>query len=62
MLALIPDGLRGRLSPPEIFHEILEHRWYLSEAAGADVGTTAAAQSYFDTVLPAVPEPLADSL
>ena len=62
VLALIPDGLRGRLSPPEIFHEILEHRWYLSEAAGADVGTTAAAQSYFDTVLPAVPEPLADSL
>jgi hypothetical protein len=61
VVAAIPDGLRGRLSPPEIFHEILEHRWYLSEAAGADVGTTAAAQSYFATVLPAVPEPLADS-
>jgi hypothetical protein len=51
----IPDGLRGRLSPPEIFHQILEHRWYLSEAAGRDVGTTAAAQSYFDTELPNVP-------
>ena len=61
VVAAIPDGLRGRLSPPEIFHEILEHRWYLSEAAGADVGTTAAAQSYFATVLPAVPQPLADS-
>jgi hypothetical protein len=61
MVAAIPDSLRGRLSPPEIFHEILEHRWYLSEAAGTDVGTTAAAQSYFDTVLPAVPQPLADS-
>jgi tRNA A-37 threonylcarbamoyl transferase component Bud32 len=57
----IPASLRGRLSPPEIFHEILEHRWYLSEAAGTDVGTTAAARSYFDTVLPAVPQPLADS-
>jgi hypothetical protein len=57
----IPAGLRGRLSPPEIFHEILEHRWYLSEAAGTDVGTTAAARSYFDTVLPAVPQPLAES-
>jgi hypothetical protein len=56
----IPAPLRGRLSPPEIFHEILEHRWYLSEAAGTDVGTTAAARSYFDTVLPAVPQPLAD--
>jgi hypothetical protein len=60
-VAAIPEPLQGRLSPPEIFHEILEHRWYLSEAAGADVGTTAAARSYFDTVLPAVPEPLADS-
>jgi hypothetical protein len=26
--------------------------------AGRDVGTTAAARSYFDTVLPAVPQPL----
>ena len=30
----------------------------MSEAAGRDVGTTAAARSYFDTVLPAVPQPL----
>jgi Domain of unknown function (DUF4032) len=38
---------------------MLEHRWYLSEQAGHDVGTTAAARSYFETVLPRVPEPLA---
>jgi hypothetical protein len=54
----IPLALRGRLAPPEIFHEILEHRWYLSEQAGHDVGTTAAATSYFKTVLPTVPDPL----
>ena len=54
VVTVIPDGLRGLLPPPEIFHEILEHRWYMSEAAGRDVGTTAAAQSYFATVLPAV--------
>ena len=54
----IPASLRGRLSPPEIFHEILEHRWYLSERSGRDVGTTAAARSYFETVLPQVPAPL----
>jgi hypothetical protein len=58
VVAAIPDSLRGRLAPPEIFHEILEHRWYMSEAAGRDVGTTAAAKSYFATVLPAVPEPV----
>ena len=59
VLAAIPGSLRGRLAPAEIFHEILEHRWYLSESAGRDVGTTAAANSYFETVLPDVPQPLA---
>jgi Domain of unknown function (DUF4032)/Lipopolysaccharide kinase (Kdo/WaaP) family len=58
VVAAIPAALRSRLAPPEIFHEILEHRWYMSEGAGRDVGTTAAARSYFDTVLPAVPQPL----
>jgi Domain of unknown function (DUF4032)/Lipopolysaccharide kinase (Kdo/WaaP) family len=61
VVAAIPDGLRDRLPPPEIFHEILEHRWYLSEEAGLDVGTTTAAESYFSTVLPAVPQPLRTS-
>ncbi|HEY0935085.1 MAG TPA: DUF4032 domain-containing protein [Trebonia sp.] len=58
VVTAIPYGLRGRLPPPEVFHEILEHRWYLSEQAGRDVGTTAAARSYFETVLPQVPFPL----
>ena len=58
VLAAIPEGLRDRLAPAEIFHEVLEHRWYLSEQAGRDIGTTAAARSYFETVLPQVPAPL----
>src|ERR1700745_538802 len=41
--AAIPEDLRDRLAPAEIFHEILEYRWYMSEHAGRDVGTTAAA-------------------
>ena len=56
VIAAIPEELRGRLPPAEIFHEILEHRWYMTEAAGSDVGTAAAARSYFQTVLPGVPE------
>jgi hypothetical protein len=51
----VPPDLIGRLAPAEIFHEILEHRWFLSERAGRDVGTTAAARSYFETVLPRTP-------
>ena len=54
----IPAHLRDRLDPSEVFHEILEHRWFLSEAAGRDVGTSAAAADYFATALPAVPEDL----
>ena len=54
----IPAHLRNRLDEAEIFHEILEHRWFLSEAAGVDVGTSAAAEDYFERVLPTVPEDL----
>jgi len=54
----IPPDLAGRLAPAEVFHEILEHRWFLSEKAGSDVGTTRAARSYFDTVLPRTPKEL----
>ena len=57
VIAAIPASLRDRLPPAEIFHEILEHRWYASEAAGRDIGTTAAARSYFEQVLPDVPKP-----
>jgi hypothetical protein len=58
VIAAIPGHLRGRLAPAEIFYEILEHRWYLSEAAGRDIGTKAASRSYFQEILPAVPDAL----
>ncbi len=31
----IPPELAGRLAPAEVFHEVLEHRWFLSEKATA---------------------------
>ncbi|TFV82985.1 DUF4032 domain-containing protein [Blastococcus sp. CT_GayMR20] len=52
----IPAELVGRLAPAEVFHEVLEHRWFLSEHAGKDVGTVEAAESYFATVLPNTPK------
>ena len=58
VIAAIPEDLRGRLPPAEIFSEVLEHRWYMSEAAGRDVGTTAATKDYIENVLPAAPDPL----
>jgi tRNA A-37 threonylcarbamoyl transferase component Bud32 len=54
--AMVPDEMRGKLEPAEVFHEILEHRWFLSEQAGHPVRTRDAARSYIDTVLKARPE------
>ncbi|GII66218.1 LPS kinase [Sphaerisporangium krabiense] len=47
----IPPDLRGKLEPAQLFHEVLDHRWYMSETAGRDVGLEAALASYIDTVL-----------
>jgi hypothetical protein len=58
VVAAIPEDLEDRLEDVEIFHEILEHRWFLSEAAGRDIGTTAASRDYFAKVLPKVPDDL----
>jgi hypothetical protein len=55
VLAAVPAQLAGRLEPAEIFHEVLEHRWFLSEQAGFDVGTWAAARSYVQHELPRTP-------
>jgi Domain of unknown function (DUF4032)/Lipopolysaccharide kinase (Kdo/WaaP) family len=54
----IPEDLRTRLDAAEVFHEVLEHRWFLSESVGRDVGTTEAAGDYFSRVLPSVPDDL----
>ncbi|MFI6515058.1 DUF4032 domain-containing protein [Spirillospora sp. NPDC050679] len=56
----VPTGLRGRLEEVEVFHEVLEHRWFLSEKTGRDVGTEAAARDYVRSVLPQVPEELTE--
>jgi Domain of unknown function (DUF4032) len=47
----IPRDLRGKLTALEIYHEILEHRWYLSEQSGVEVGAMEAAKSYVENEL-----------
>ncbi|MFD9735173.1 DUF4032 domain-containing protein [Umezawaea sp. NPDC059074] len=53
----IPPDPTGRRAPAEIFHEVLEHRWLVSERAGRDVGTTAAVRSYLENVAALPDEP-----
>jgi tRNA A-37 threonylcarbamoyl transferase component Bud32 len=55
-VAAVPPELHGRRAPAEVFHELLEHRWFLSEKAGKDVGIDAAIADYLDTVLRPAPD------
>jgi hypothetical protein len=52
----VPKDLRGKLEPAEVFHEVLEHRWFLSERAGRDIGLLPAARSYVEDVLTHKPD------
>ncbi|MGN6608048.1 MAG: DUF4032 domain-containing protein [Jatrophihabitans sp.] len=55
-LAQVPADLRGKLPDAELFHEINEHRWLLSERQQRDVGRDVAVASYVDTVLRDLPD------
>ena len=61
-LALVPAEMRGKLPDAELFHEISEHRWLLSEARGADVGRARPCGPYVDYVLRFLPEAKVDVL
>ena len=52
----VPPDLQTRLEPPELFHELLEHRWFLSESQGREVTNEEALHSLLSTVLPQRPE------
>ena len=58
LIALVPADQRGKLEPAEFFHEVLEHRWYLSEQAGHEIDIFETARDYIDNVLPHRPEEL----
>jgi hypothetical protein len=51
VIRAIPRDLRGKLEPAEVFHQLLEHRWYLSQSENRDVPLAEAVTSYVDTVL-----------
>ena len=56
ILAMIPREARAKLEPAEVFHEILVHRWYLSERAGQEVDIFKTARNYIDEVLATKPD------
>ncbi|MGN6611636.1 MAG: DUF4032 domain-containing protein [Angustibacter sp.] len=52
----VPQQLGQKLEPAEVFHEVLEHRWYLSERRGRDVPLREVVDDYVRTVLPKKPD------
>lgn len=56
VMSEVPAALRGKLEPAQIFHEVLEHRWFMSERAGCSVPFQDAIGDYVTTILAQKPD------
>ncbi len=52
----VPADLRGKREPAQIFHEVLDYRWYQSQREQRDVPLTEAVHGYIHDVLSALPD------
>jgi Domain of unknown function (DUF4032) len=51
VIGAIPVDLRGKLEPAEIFHQVLEHRWYMAEKVDHGIPLLEAVQAYVREIL-----------
>ncbi|MGH9271766.1 MAG: DUF4032 domain-containing protein [Ilumatobacteraceae bacterium] len=56
LIAAIPPSMLGKLQAAELYHQILEHRWFLSEHEHRDVPMEEAISSYVGNVLEPAPD------
>lgn len=47
----VPESMGHKLEPAEVFHQVLEHRWYMSQQEARDVQLNEAVRDYVDNVL-----------
>ena len=52
----VPYDMRRKLEPAQIFHEVLEHRWFMSEHAGSSVKFEDSVNDYIKNVLSKKPD------
>lgn len=52
----IPPELTGKRDPAQVFHEVLDYRWYASQRADREVPLSEAVQGYINDVLRALPD------
>ncbi|ACZ23069.1 hypothetical protein Sked_31730 [Sanguibacter keddieii DSM 10542] len=55
----VPRDQRRKLEPAQLFHEVLDHRWFISEQQGRDVPLAEAVSSYVENVLRDRPDEMA---
>jgi len=60
-LEAVPPSQRAKLEDPEIFHQILEHRWYMSEREGREVALEEVIPSYVQNILEPMPAPTVEA-
>jgi hypothetical protein len=52
----VPRELRGKLEPAQVYHELLDHRWFLSQQQHRDVPMDEVVRSYVHHILPTRPD------
>ena len=57
LLDAVPPDQRRKLDDAELFHQLMEHRWYMSEQEGRQVDLTEVVPSYVERILRPLPEP-----
>ncbi|SDC82216.1 Lipopolysaccharide kinase (Kdo/WaaP) family protein [Sanguibacter gelidistatuariae] len=55
----VPRDQRRKLEPAQLFHEVLDHRWFISEQQKRDVPMPEAVESYVENVLRDRPDEMA---
>ena len=56
IIGSIPPSLIGKLQAAEIYHQLLEHRWFECERQGREVSLEEALESYIPDVLASAPD------
>ncbi len=56
VLAHVPNDLRGKREPAQLFHEVLDYRWYASQRESREVPIAEATEGYVRDVLRALPD------
>ena len=52
----VPEQLRAKREPAQLFHELLDYRWYMSQREHRDVPLVEAAKGYVRDILEALPD------